>query len=207
MFVSIAGSVKCNHGLFRKKKFGRSSSKKVVTAEISGIGAREKEGVPVTGEADTERQLPENPQEDANGQSLARGFLNLIKKWDVNVRAARTAVSVVTGRESAKLVSSVEVHIWKKFPVFNLKMVDVETAASLPTKNKAMVGMMREMNLTTMQAVYATLLMQFKLASALVYSGSSVSLVRWNFLQSLGFSDALDVYRKKFPQRTVHQCL
>ena len=86
-------------------------------------------------------------------------------------------------------------------------MVDVETAASLPTKNKAMVAMMREMKLTTMQAVYATLLMQFKLASALVYSGSSVSLVRWNFLQSLGFSDALEVYRKKFPQRTVHQCL
>ena len=50
---------------------------------------------------------------------------------------------------------------------------------------------------TTRQAFYATLLIQSKLASALVDSGSSVSLASWNILQSLGFVGVLEVYKGK----------
>ena len=57
--------------------------------------------------------------------------------------------------------------------------------------------MMREMKSTTTQALYATLLIQDKLASALFDSGSSVSMITWNFLQSLGFIGALGVYKGK----------
>ena len=80
-----------------------------IKAENLGSGAEEKEGLPVTGEADTELQLPEKSQEGANGQKLERIFLNLKKKWDFQLIAAESAVNVVTGRESAKNVCQ----LWK----------------------------------------------------------------------------------------------
>ena len=57
--------------------------------------------------------------------------------------------------------------------------------------------MLREKESTTTQAIYATLLIQGKLASELVDSGSSMSLVCWNFLQSIGFSGALEINEGK----------
>ena len=67
-------------------------------------------------------------------------------------------------------------------------------AAYLPTVNMGMVRMTREIRTTTTHALYATLLTQSKLSPSLVDSNSSVLLVSWNFLQSVGFSDALRVY-------------
>ena len=63
----------------------------------------------VTVEAITEPQLPEDPQEGANGHNTERRFLNLIKKWDFKVIAAGIAPTKVTGRKSAKIDSGVEV--------------------------------------------------------------------------------------------------
>ena len=68
-------------------------------------------------------------------------------------------------------------------------------AAHLPTHNRATVRITREMKLMTTQALYATLLVQSKPASALVDSGSSASLFSWHLLQSLGISCALEVYK------------
>ena len=53
------------------------------------------------------------------------------------------------------------------------------------------------MKSTTTQALYATLLIQAKLASALVDSATTVPLVGWNFVQSQCFSGALEVYEGK----------
>ena len=53
------------------------------------------------------------------------------------------------------------------------------------------------MKSTTTQVLYATLLIQAKLASTLVDSDSSVSLVSCNFWQSLRFTGALAVYQGK----------
>ena len=52
-----------------------------IKAVNPGIGAEEIEGVPVTGEADTEPQLPEHPQDGANGHNLEKNknVLNLIE--------------------------------------------------------------------------------------------------------------------------------
>ena len=82
----------------------RAAQEKKTKAEDLGIGAEEIGGVPVTGEADKEPQLLEDPKAGANGQNLERIFPNLIEKSDFKVIAAGTAVNVVTGRENTKIV-------------------------------------------------------------------------------------------------------
>ena len=73
------------------------------------------------GEADTEPHTPQDHQECANRQNLEQRFLILIEKWDFNVIAAGTAVIMVTGQSSARIVSSVAVHNISR------KMVPFET--------------------------------------------------------------------------------
>ena len=67
----------------------------------------------------------------------------------------------------------------------------------LPTCSQAMVRVTGEMKPSANQAFYATLQVQANFASELVDSGTNVSLVSWNFLQSVGFSGALEVYKDK----------
>ena len=56
-----------------------------------------------------------------------------------------------------------------------------------------MVKMTTEMNRTTMQPLFQILIRQGNLSTALLDSGSNVSLVKRKFLQSLGFKCALEV--------------
>ena len=79
----------------------RAAVEKVTKVEDSGIVTRKIQGVPVTQGADTEPQLPEDPQEVAKGHNIEGDFLHPLKKSDFKVIAAGTAVNVVTGREKA----------------------------------------------------------------------------------------------------------
>ena len=74
-----------------------------------------------------------------------------------------------------------------------MKNAIVELAAHLPTTNRAMVGMATEMKSTTTQVLHATPLIQCKSASALVYNGTSVSLLSFNVFNHLGFSGAKEI--------------
>ena len=87
-----------------------ASQDKYTKAEDSGIGVEEIDGVLVRGEADTERQLPEDPEEGTNAQYLERDFLILIESCDFRVMPElRSTCNLVIGRQSAKFNSSVEV--------------------------------------------------------------------------------------------------
>ena len=66
-----------------------------------------------------------------------------------------------------------------------------------PENDQARVRMTKEVKSTTTPALIPSLLIKGKLAVALVESGSSVPLVSSNFLKSLGFSGALEVYKGK----------
>ena len=95
----------------RKKKISEGAAReKPIKTGIVGIGAEKKEGVSVTGEADREPQIPDNPQKGANGHISERSFLNLIEKWDFKVVAVGTTVNKVTGPKSEKIVENVQVH-------------------------------------------------------------------------------------------------
>ena len=105
-----------------------------------------------------------------------------------------TAVNVVTGKETARIASRMEFHNnSNRLSLFWLKNVDVETAARPANKSMAMVRMTTEMNRTTMQPFFQILIRQGNLSTALLDSGSNVSLVKRKFLQSLGFKCALEV--------------
>ena len=78
-----------------------------------------------------------------------------------------------------------------------LKKSDLDMAAQLPNRKVAMVRKMRGMRMRRTHAIYATLLIQGKLSTALVDSDSSVSLISWIFLQSLGFSGAQKDYKRE----------
>ena len=89
--------------LEQEKVFWGAPQEKVTKTEVLGIRLEEKEGVPVTGQADAEPQLAEDLQKGANGHNLERNFLHLIGKSDFEVIAARSVVTVVTALKSASV--------------------------------------------------------------------------------------------------------
>ena len=78
----------------------RTSSKERLQSRRFGIWVEKIEGSSLTGEANTEPQLLQQPQECANGHNLEKSFMSLIEKWEFKVRGAGTALNVLTGQKS-----------------------------------------------------------------------------------------------------------
>ena len=66
-------------------------------------------------------------------------------------------------------------------------------ATHLPRSTLAIMGM-TERSQTKTHALYTTFLLQGKLTTALVDSGSSISLISWSYLQTLTFSGKTEEY-------------
>ena len=70
-------------------------------------------------------------------------------------------------------------------------------ATQLPRSTLAIMGMTERSQLNT-HALYTTFfLLQGKLTTALVDSGSSISLISWSYLQTLTFSGKTEEYNGK----------
>ena len=69
-------------------------------------------------------------------------------------------------------------------------------ATHLPRSTLAIMGMTERSQLNT-HALYTTFLLQGKLTTALVDSGSSISLISWSYLQTLTFSGKTEEYNGK----------
>ena len=85
-------------------------------------------------------------------------------------------------------------HFKKDF--FKLKQADVEMVTHLPRSTLAIMGMTKRSQTKT-HALYTTFLLQGKLTTALVDSGSSISLISWSYLQTLTFSGKTEEYNGK----------
>ena len=70
-------------------------------------------------------------------------------------------------------------------------------ASHLPNCNMAIMGVTANENTEKTQALYMTFLIQGKMTKALVDSGSSISLISWSFLNTLGFSGKMENYNGK----------
>ena len=91
--------------------------------------------------------------------------------------------------------------VWKfstfqvKMPFFKLYNANGQINTHLPTKIRIMLRMTKEMKSTITLAFYATLPTQGKLGSTLTHSSSILASISWHFLQSLGFSGAIEAYK------------
>ena len=73
----------------------------------------------------------------------------------------------------------------------------VPVATQLRSNNLVFVGMMRESETVTPQAIYYTLLRQRKLSFTLIDCASSVSVVSWIFLETPALSGGLEAYKEE----------